>query len=187
MVGISWALEHSEARVATAGGAPISAGPARLKPLSIAAIGLALLLIVGGMLLARRRAAPIAGPRLTQLTFEGGIEEFPAWSPDGKQLLYAAQVGPVRKIFRKSLRGAAAAQVTQGSFDDLQPAWSPDGTRAVFVRGREAGQKLQPGDPFGPWSDTDVWSVELKTGKEERLVENRITSRWVGGMPVALP
>src|SRR5262249_52055787 len=40
---------------------------------------------------------------LSQVTFAGGIEEYPAWSPDGKALLYTGEVGKVRKIFRKDL------------------------------------------------------------------------------------
>ena len=40
---------------------------------------------------------------LSQLTFAEGVEEYPAWSPDGKSLLYAGEVGKIRKIFRKDL------------------------------------------------------------------------------------
>lgn len=171
VLAVSWTLERQDARaLAVAGGAPAPAS-LRLRPLSIAAIGLALLLVTSGILLARRRTAATEGPRLTQLTFEGGIEEFPAWSPDGKELLYTSQVGPVRKLFRKGARNGAAVQVTQGPFDDLQPAWAPDGRRIVFIRSREAGQKLQPGDPFGEWGGADLWSLELQSGQEERLVE----------------
>ena len=40
---------------------------------------------------------------LSQVTFAEGVEEYPAWSSDGKALLYTGEVGKIRKIFRKDL------------------------------------------------------------------------------------
>src|SRR5215467_9996766 len=57
---------------------------------------------------------------LSQVTFAGGIEEYPAWSPDGRVLLYAGEVGQTRKIFRKELSSGQDAQLTHGDFDELQ-------------------------------------------------------------------
>ena len=172
VVLVSWVLEQAEARALPAGsGAAVRMLPR--TPVSIAGGALAVALIaLGAMLIGRRHPAAPSGPRLSQFTFEGGIEEFPAWSPDGQQLLYAAERGPVRKLFRKALRGGEAVQITQGEFDDVQPAWSPDGSRVIFVRGREAGHKLQPGDVFGIWIDADVFALDLRSAKEERLVES---------------
>src|SRR5262249_10495786 len=53
-------------------------------------------------------------PMLTQVTFAEGIEEYPAWSPDGKQILYVRQSGEARKIFRKNLETGQDSQLTQG-------------------------------------------------------------------------
>jgi Tol biopolymer transport system component len=71
---------------------------------------------------------------LWQVTFAGGIEEYPAWSPDGKLLLYTGEVGKVRKIFRKDLASGQEWQLAHGDFDELQPTWSPAGTQVAFVR-----------------------------------------------------
>jgi Tol biopolymer transport system component len=172
VVAVAWTLERSQARSLVAAGGVPAPVLHPLRSVSIAATAIAFLLIVAGVYLARRRAAPAPGPRLVQVTFEGGIEEFPAWSADGKQLVYAAQVGPVRKLFRKDLSGGAPAQITQGPFDDLQPAWSPSADRVIFIRAREEGHKLQPGDPFGVWAGADVFSLDVRTGKEERLIES---------------
>jgi Tol biopolymer transport system component len=109
---------------------------------------------------------------LAQLTFAEGIEEYPAWSPDGKALLYTGEMGKVRKIFRKDLSSGQDSQLTHGDSDDLQPAWSPDGKRVAFVRARQPGVKLQPGDVFGLFVDGDVWVLDLATGAESKLVEN---------------
>ena len=94
-------------------------------------------------------------PTLVQLTFAGGLEDYPAWSPDGKQILYVAQAGQARKVFRKDLQSGQTTQLTQGAVDDVQPAWSPDGTKILYVRSQ--GQKIQPSDIFGVFLDADVW------------------------------
>ena len=109
---------------------------------------------------------------LSQVTFAGGIEEYPAWSPDGKALLYAGAVGEVRKIFRKDLASGQDSQLTHGDFDEVQPTWSPDGRQVAFVRARQPGAKLQPGDVFGEFQDGDVWVLDLASGEESKLVEN---------------
>ena len=109
---------------------------------------------------------------LSQVTFAGGIEEYPSWSPDGKALLYAGEVGKIRKIFRKDLASGQDSQLTRGDFDEIQPTWSPDGRQVAFVRARQPDVKLQPGDVFGEFQDGDVWVLDLASGEENKLVEN---------------
>src|SRR5208282_177041 len=103
---------------------------------------------------------------LSQVTFAGGIEEYPSWSPDGKALLYAGEVGKIRKIFRKDLASGQDSQLTHGDFDEVQPTWSPDGRQVAFLRAR------QPGDVFGEFQDGDVWVLDVASGEESKLVEN---------------
>ena len=109
---------------------------------------------------------------LSQVTFAEGVEEYPAWSPDGRNLLYTGEVGKTRKIFRKDLASGQNSQLTRGDSDELQPTWSPDGKHVAFVRARQPSVKLQPGDVFGEFQDGDVWVLDLASGKESRLVEN---------------
>jgi len=109
---------------------------------------------------------------LSQVTFAGGIEEYPAWSPDGKALLYAGEVGKIRKIFRKDLASGQDSQLTHGDSDEVQPAWSSDGKQVAFVRARQPAVKLQPGDVFGEFQDGDVWVLDVASREESKLVEN---------------
>jgi Tol biopolymer transport system component/tRNA A-37 threonylcarbamoyl transferase component Bud32 len=111
-------------------------------------------------------------PTLSQVTFAEGVEEYPAWSPDGKALLYTGEVGKIRKIFRKDLASGRDSQLTLGGFDEIQPAWSPDGTQVAFVRAHQPDVKLQPGDVFGMFQEGDVWVLDLASGEETKLVEN---------------
>jgi Tol biopolymer transport system component/tRNA A-37 threonylcarbamoyl transferase component Bud32 len=109
---------------------------------------------------------------LSQVTFVDGVEEYPAWSPDGRNLLYTGEVGKTRRIFQKDVSSGQDSQLTHGDSDELQPTWSPDGKHVAFVRARQPGMKLQPGDVFGEFQDGDVWVLDLASGKESRLVEN---------------
>jgi Tol biopolymer transport system component len=61
--------------------------------------------------------------------------------------------------------------LTQGDYDQIQPSWSPDGKTILFVRSRQAKVKLEPGDVFGAFAEGDVWSIEVASGKEFKLVE----------------
>jgi len=130
---------------------------------------IALLLVIGARW---KGSGSTLRTTLSQVTFAGGIEEYPAWSPDGKALLYTGEAGKIRKIFRKDLASGQDSSLTHDDFDELQPAWSPDGKQVAFVRARQSGVKLQPGDVFGAFQDGDVWVLDLASGEESMLVEN---------------
>jgi Tol biopolymer transport system component len=119
-----------------------------------------------------RGGTPAAPARLVQATFAEGIEGSPTWSPDGKRLAFVAESDGLRHVFVKTLETGAETQVTRGRFDDIQPAWATDGRSLVFVRAREEGRTLQPGDVFGIYSGGDVWEVDLASGRDTRLVAN---------------
>ena len=108
--------------------------------------------------------------RLVQETFDEAIETSPAWSPDGSRLAFCREVGPVRKIFVKTVGKDDARPVTRGEHDDLQPAWFGPGALG-FVRSRRPSRRLDPGDIFGSYGDGDVWRIDLETGEESRLIE----------------
>jgi eukaryotic-like serine/threonine-protein kinase len=130
---------------------------------------IALLFVIGAMW---KGSGTALHTTLSQVTFAGGIEEYPSWSPDGKALLYAGEVGKIRKIFRKDLASGQDSQLTHGDSDEVQPAWSPDGKQVVFVRAHQPDVKLQPGDVFGEFQDGDVWVLDVASGEESKLVEN---------------
>ena len=125
-----------------------------------------------------RRSEPTPAPRalrFKQFTFASGVEEFPAWSPDGKSVAFTRDIGGIRKIFLKTLTGEER-QLTSNDFDELQPAFLGD-SRVMFVRAREARRHLEPGDVFGFYgygseSIGDLWSIDIDSGREVRLIEN---------------
>jgi eukaryotic-like serine/threonine-protein kinase len=125
-----------------------------------------------------RSPAPLAPPRLSQVTFSEEIEEFPAWAPDGERLAFCREAGKVRKILVRDLRTGEEMPLTRGEADDFQPDWSGGGHSLIFARAREPGAKLEPVDVFGAYEGTDIWSVDAATGKESRLLENAANPSW---------
>ena len=122
--------------------------------------------------------------RLTQLTFSEGLEEWPAWSPDGTRLAYVAESGGYRHLVVRTLATGAERRVTQQSRDDIQPAWAPDGQHLVFVRASTGGGRLEPSDINGVYNEGgDIWKVDLETGRETRLVSDGFNPAYapVGG------
>ena len=81
--------------------------------------------------------------RLTQLTFSEGLEEWPAWSPDGTRLAYVAESGGYRHLFVRTLASRGGAQghaaVTRRHPARLGSGRTASGFRASQHRGRPAG------------------------------------------------
>ncbi len=113
-----------------------------------------------------------AQPRLTQETFDDAIDGFPAWSPDGGELVYAQGSGRVRKLARLSAGSGEPVPLTRGDADDIMPAWSPDAATILFVRARKSAAHLEPGDVYGEYTEADVWSIDLATGRETLWAES---------------
>jgi hypothetical protein len=61
---------------------------------------------------------------------------WPAWSPDGTRIAYAAKrPGHSFALYVRDLRTGSDTTVTADRADDTLPAWSPDGKRLVYRRG----------------------------------------------------
>ena len=71
--------------------------------------------------------------RLKPLATSGGFEGEPAWSPDGKNIAYTADVGHVRQVFVRNLGSYTAAQITRAAQDCRQPFWSRDGSKVFYL------------------------------------------------------
>src|SRR5262249_17352547 len=75
---------------------------------------------------------------------EPASETAPAFSPDGRSIVYASDLGSpgIHHIMTRSVAGLAFGGagsnhpviLTSGSLDDKNPVWSPDGSRIAFLR-----------------------------------------------------
>jgi Tol biopolymer transport system component len=96
--------------------------------------------------------------RFLPLATDPGYEGFPAWSPDGQTIAYAADVNDTLQIFTRQLSSSRPAQVTHAPYDCKHPFWSPDGKRLFYVslaRDRES-----------------IWAVGAAGGTPQVVVEN---------------
>jgi Tol biopolymer transport system component len=100
--------------------------------------------------------APTA--RVSRLTDTPDEESTPAFSPDGKAVVYAA--GPAggtaaaKSVYVRSLEGGPRRRLTDApGVSDRSPAYSPDGSRIVFAR---AHRRRPHG--MGGWT-WDQWDV----------------------------
>ncbi len=105
---------------------------------------------------------------LTRVTFTAGEEETPVWSPDGRELAYAAErTGALRALVRRaSDGGASAAERTIWQHADHFHVndWSPDG-RTIIVEVRRAD------------TGNDLLAIDVATGTERPLVVSSFRER----------
>src|SRR5262249_6696082 len=84
--------------------------------------------IVAGAILpvvvANRRAIDRGALRFVPFTTDPGYQGFPAWSPDGQTVAYAADVNNTLQIFTRRLSSPVSAQITQAPYDCGYPFWS---------------------------------------------------------------
>ena len=133
--------------------------------------------------LRRRRAPRERAPlKLTQLTFDKHVEQYPAISRDGARVIYSREAGKVRNLFMTTVGAGHDQQITSGEFDDLQPAWSPDGEAVLFVRAKEPHSRIESSDVFGRYLGGDIWRLELSTlktgGKATLLINDAANPSW---------
>lgn len=60
----------------------------------------------------------------------------PAWSPDGKSIVFSALSGSARDLFMYDLVNESLTRLTNDRFDDIDVAWFPDGQSIVFSSDR---------------------------------------------------
>ncbi|UUX96158.1 amidohydrolase family protein [Aquabacterium sp. J223] len=73
----------------------------------------------------------VGRPEPQQLTHDHSAKLGPAWSPDGRRLVYACDRSGRLQLWLHDLDGGAARQLTQADQPLKQAAWSPDGGSIV--------------------------------------------------------
>lgn len=81
----------------------------------------------------------VDGSERLQLTFAPAQVLAPRWSPDGKWIVFSAQMpGKPQKIYSIAASGGVREQLTNGESADFDPSWSADGKSLVFGNGQFA-------------------------------------------------
>jgi TolB protein len=75
----------------------------------------------------------IGGGRAKRLTQTPGVEASPSWSPDGRELVFASDLGGGGPgLFKISSSGGNPQPLRTGYRHCTEPDWSPDGKRVAF-------------------------------------------------------
>jgi Tol biopolymer transport system component/imidazolonepropionase-like amidohydrolase len=93
-----------------------------------------------------------------RLTRDAAVDADPAWSPDGRSVVFSSDRTGAMNLWLRDLASGADRQLTRGTGAAMQAAWSPDGTRIAF------------GDPDGRIQVVDVAAGTMRTA-HERLNE----------------
>jgi serine/threonine protein kinase len=98
---------------------------------------------------------PVTFLRLTDFA---GLEESPAFSPDGKSVVFVSDSSGSRQIFIRLLAGGPPLQITHDAGAHLEPRWSQDSASVVYYT------PPPEGDAQGT-----LWEVSALGGPPRRL------------------
>jgi Tol biopolymer transport system component/predicted Ser/Thr protein kinase len=124
---------------------------------AILGIGLAAALACGAglaALLIRPPAADFSAYKFSPIARYGTTQRYPKWSPDGKSIVYTAEIHGVYQIFTKGIDSLDTAQLTHATDSCTQPFWSPDGATIYYI------------------SHGNLWSVGASGGTPELAMQN---------------
>lgn len=86
-------------------------------------------------------------------------EEFPAWSPDGKKIVFVSSSDGNQDLYLCDPNGANRVRLTQDTAIDTHPVWSADGKQVVFATSR--------------WGDMEIAAVNVDGTNLRRLTNSR--------------
>jgi TolB protein len=103
----------------------------------------------------------LASRRATKI-ITGGVNTYPAFSPDGKRLAFRRILGELNsEVFIADVDGSHQKNITNHPAFDGWPSWSPDGTRIAFASNRFSSYEIFTMKPDG----SDVHLVANTDGR----------------------
>jgi TolB protein len=104
-------------------------------------------------------------PDLFLIDLETG-DAYPAWSPDGKKIVWSALHEGFHHLFSIDPDGANRQQLTKDETVDRVPAFSPDSKKIAFCRQPAAG------------GGTDIYVMDADGGNVKLIQENGFDPAW---------
>jgi TolB protein len=110
----------------------------------------------------------------------GGFEESPRWSPDGKRVAWVSTRHTNQEIYTVGADGKDIRRLTSEVAADNNPSWSPDGKRIAFASGRTGNFEIHVMDADGSnvrrltnHPALDYWPSWSPDGKRIAFTSNR--------------
>jgi Tol biopolymer transport system component/imidazolonepropionase-like amidohydrolase len=101
-------------------------------------------------------------PAPTALTQDPYVDMDPAWSPDGKRMVYASDRNGGMDLWIRNLQTQTDSCLVDLPEDLNFPSWSPDGKTIAFYQN----------DPRNAWGRGTLMAIELASGKVKKLHES---------------
>ncbi len=111
------------------------------------------------------------------------------WSPDGRQLVVAANRFGQSDIFLFEVRNSRMQQLTRDAYDDLAPTWQPDGKAIFFQSNRDTAlvaKDRKPGVGFVR-NSFDIYRIDAPFERADTLRRITATPHIDETQPVAGP
>jgi Tol biopolymer transport system component len=100
----------------------------------------------------------------------------PAWSPDGRTIVFVSWRDGNGEIYAMDANGSSPRNLTQNPANDVRPAWSPDGRSIAFVSSRSPSSRCKPG-PGRCWRDYDrqseIYVMNADGSRKRNLTRDR--------------
>jgi Tol biopolymer transport system component len=87
---------------------------------------------------------PVSGKsqQVWRLTDDGGADNWPTWSPDGRRIAFQSNRHGNWDIWIIGVDGTGLVKLTHYPGNDRHPNWSPDGTRIAFTSDRGGSEDI---------------------------------------------
>jgi TolB protein len=101
--------------------------------------------------------------------------DWPAWSPDGRTILYTGDIGGVEQLFTVPATGGTATMLApDGPSSAYEASWSPDGTEIAFVA---PSGDVDSEDP--PAWNEDIWVMRADGTGARKVVSTEGNDHWM--------
>ena len=110
---------------------------------------------------------------LTRLTFDPSREDYPVWTPDGRQVAFASERDGTQNLYWKAADGTGAVErLTESENPQVPYAFTPDGRQLVFQesgpeRSLDLGMLSLEGSSE-PLLATEFWEVNAEVSPDGR-------------------
>lgn len=123
--------------------------------------------------------------RLTNIG--GSYVHSPAWSPDGRSLVFVAVKGRLADLYTVARDGSRLRALTADGLDKLDPVWSPDGAIRYLER-TAAGYRVMQVAPDGKPRPTGATGIrQLRTAPDGRLFGVAVNGQEIRALSGAGP